>query len=184
MAFMGTFEVQCGKWGGMVDWVYTDIGSRQVRHARILDPRSDASARRDRQPEPRHQDQHPDAGRHVFVHRKPELQHGPGVRRTHAGHGPHAELGLQRHRPGRHRRVRHERSQLDELGRDHWRARPCALRQRLRWFVPYYADVGGGDSKLTWQAIVASDTRSDGATSSSYGVISTTNSIPASLCSR
>ena len=24
----------------------------------------------------------------------------------------------------------------------------------LRWFVPYYADVGGGNSKLTWQAIV------------------------------
>ena len=24
----------------------------------------------------------------------------------------------------------------------------------LRWFVPYYADVGGGNSKFTWQAIV------------------------------
>ena len=27
MAFMGTFEVQSGKWGGLVDWIYTDIGS-------------------------------------------------------------------------------------------------------------------------------------------------------------
>ncbi len=26
MAFMGTFEVQNGKWGGFVDWVYADIG--------------------------------------------------------------------------------------------------------------------------------------------------------------
>ncbi len=24
----------------------------------------------------------------------------------------------------------------------------------LRWFVPYYADLGSGNSKLTWQAIL------------------------------
>ncbi len=45
MAFMGTFEVQSGKWGGLVDWVYTDVGVGQVRHARLLDPWSDRSRR-------------------------------------------------------------------------------------------------------------------------------------------
>lgn len=24
----------------------------------------------------------------------------------------------------------------------------------LRWFVPYYADIGTGNSDLTWQAII------------------------------
>jgi len=27
-----------------------------------------------------------------------------------------------------------------------------AFGDRLQWYVPLYADIGGGDSKLTWQA--------------------------------
>ena len=29
MAFMGTLEVQSGRWGGLVDWVYADLGSEK-----------------------------------------------------------------------------------------------------------------------------------------------------------
>ena len=154
MVFMGTFEVQSGKWGAMVDWVYTDIGADKSGTRDFVIHGQQLPVGVNGQPQPRLQDQHPDAGWHVFVHREAQLQHGAGVRRTHAGHGTDAELVIQRHRP-----ANVARSGVAEVSATNWDA-IIGVRGRarfgndLRWFVPYYADVGGGDSKLTWQVIL------------------------------
>jgi len=49
-----------------------------------------------------------------------------------------------------------------------------AFGESRKWFVPYYLDVGTGESDLTWQAMGGIGYSLAGATSSRPGVISTT----------
>ena len=154
LAFMGTFEFQSGKWGGLVDWVYTDVdgdksGTRdfsirgQMLAAGVtanlsLDTKTNILTL---------------AGTYSLVE-DPATSVGLvfGARMLHAdgtlswafnGTGP-AGIGA---------------AGTSEVSSTNWDA-IIGVRGRarfgdgLRWFVPYYADVGGGNSKLTWQAIV------------------------------
>jgi hypothetical protein len=153
MAFMGTFEVQSGKWGGLVDWVYADLGA-------------DKSGTRDFSI---HGQQFPVglnanlsldiktniltlAGTYEVID-KPEYAMGLvfGARMlamdqtlnwAFVGTGP---AGVAR-------------SGTSEVSNTNWDA-IIGVRGRARfgddrrWFVPYYGDIGGGNSKFTWQAM-------------------------------
>ena len=154
MAFMGTFEVQSGKWGALVDWVYADLGGDKsgtrdfsIRGQTLaagvtanlsLDTKANILTL---------------AGTYSFIE-KPEYSTGLvfGARMLDMdgtlnwafnGTGPAGIAAAGR----------------SEVSATNWDA-IIGVRGRarfgdgLRWFVPYYADVGGGNSKLTWQAIV------------------------------
>lgn len=154
MAFMGTFEVQSGKWGALVDWVYADLGGDKsgtrdfsIRGQTLaagvtanlsLDTTANILTL---------------AGTYSFIE-KPEYSTGLvfGARMLDMdgtlnwafnGTGPAGIAAAGR----------------SEVSATNWDA-IIGVRGRarfgdgLRWFVPYYADVGGGNSKLTWQAIV------------------------------
>ncbi len=154
LAFMGTFEVQSGKWGALVDWVYSDVGGDKtgtrdfsIRGQTLaagvtanlsLDTKTNILTL---------------AGTYSFIE-KPEYSTGLvfGARMLDSdgtlnwafnGTGP-AGIGA---------------AGTSEVSSTNWDA-IIGVRGRarfgdgLRWFVPYYADVGSGNSKLTWQAIV------------------------------
>ena len=154
MAFMGTFEVQSGKWGGLVDWVYSNVGGDKTGtrdfsiRGQTLAPGVTANLSLDTKTNILTL-----AGTYSFIE-KPEYSTGLvfGARMLKSdgtlnwafnGTGP-AGIGV---------------AGTSEVSATNWDA-IIGLRGRarfgsdLRWFVPYYADVGGGESKLTWQAIV------------------------------
>jgi hypothetical protein len=153
MAFMGTFEVQSGKWGGLVDWIYTDIGSDKAGtrdfaiHGQTLPVGLNANLSLDIKTNILTL-----AGTYSFVE-KPEYSMGLvfGARMldmdqtldwSFVGTGP---AGVAR--AGR-----------SEVSATNWDA-IIGVRGRARfgddrrWFVPYYGDIGSGNSKFTWQAM-------------------------------
>lgn len=153
MAFMGTFEVQSGKWGGLVDWIYTDIGSDKAGtrdfaiHGQALPAGLNANLSLDIKTNILTL-----AGTYSFVE-KPEYSMGLvfGARMldmdqtldwSFVGTGP---AGVAR--AGR-----------SEVSATNWDA-IIGVRGRARfgddrrWFVPYYGDIGSGNSKFTWQAM-------------------------------
>jgi hypothetical protein len=154
MAFMGTFEARGEKWGGLIDWVYTDIsadksGTRElgingqplpvgVTANLNLGVKSNIVTL---------------AGTYALVE-TPASSFGSvfGARMlsmdqtlgwAFAGTGP---LGVAR-------------SGSTSVSETNWDA-ILGFRGRVRfgdglhWFVPYYADIGTGQSQLTWQAII------------------------------
>jgi hypothetical protein len=153
MAFMGTFEAQYGRWGGLIDWFYSDVGGDKagtrdfvirgqplaagVNANLSLDVKTNIVTL---------------AGTYALVE-KPEYSMGSVVGArvlsmdqtlnwAFNGTGP---LGIAR-------------SGTAEVSATNWDA-IIGVRGRarfggdLRWFVPYYADIGTGNSKLTWQAL-------------------------------
>lgn len=153
MAFMGTFEVQSGKWGGLVDWVYTDIGSDKSGtrdfsiHGQPLPVGLNANLSLDIKSNILTL-----AGTYSFIE-KPEYSTGLvfGARMldmdqtlnwAFVGTGP---AGVAR-------------SGRAEVSSTNWDA-IIGVRGRARfgddrrWFVPYYGDIGSGNSKFTWQAM-------------------------------
>lgn len=154
MAFMGTLELQSGKWGGFVDWVYADIGADKsatrefaIRGQTLplgltanlsLDVKTNIVTL---------------AGTYSFIE-SPSYSTGMvfGARMLNMdqtlnwafnGTGP---LGIAR-------------SGTADISMTNWDA-IVGVRGRARfgaenrWFVPYYGDIGTGNSKVTWQAIV------------------------------
>ena len=154
MVFMGTFEAQQGRWGGLVDWVYSDLGSTKagtrdfVIHGQALAAGVTANLSLDIKTNILTL-----AGTYSFID-QPSYSTGLvfGARMldmdqtldwSFVGPGP-AGLALT----GR-----------SEVSATNWDA-IVGVRGRarfgsdLRWFVPYYADIGTGNSDLTWQAII------------------------------
>jgi len=154
MVFMGTFEAQQGRWGGLVDWVYSDLGSTKagtrdfVIHGQALAAGVTANLSLDIKTNILTL-----AGTYSFID-QPSYSTGLvlGARMldmdqtldwSFVGTGP---AGLAR--TGR-----------SEVSATNWDA-IVGVRGRarfgsdLRWFVPYYADIGIGNSDLTWQAII------------------------------
>ena len=153
MAFMGTLEVQSGQWGGFVDWVYADIGGDKsgtrdfsIRGQTLatgvsanlsLDVKSNILTL---------------AGTYALVEEPASslrlvfgarmLDMDQTLNWAFTGSGP-AGIAV---------------AGTTEVSATNWDA-IIGLRGRarfgdgLRWFVPYYADLGGGNSKFTWQAI-------------------------------
>ncbi len=153
MAFMGTLEVQSGRWGGLVDWVYADLGSEKsgtrefAIHGQQLPVGLTANLSLDVKTNILTL-----AGTYSFID-TPSYSTGLvfGARMldmdntldwTFMGTGP---AGIAR--TGR-----------SEVSSTNWDA-IIGVRGRahfgsaLNWFVPYYADIGTGNSKLTWQAM-------------------------------
>ncbi len=154
--FMGTLEVQKGPWGVWTDVIYMNLGnSKSATRDFILPQRAipaDVSANFDY-----------DlkawlwtiAGTYSLV-KKPEysLQALLGARMIDAKqsldfnfNGNIASLGLP------------TRSGSAEVTLTNWDAiigvkGRASFGDGLKWFVPYYLDVGTGQSKLTWQGIV------------------------------
>ena len=153
MVFMGSFEAQFGKWGGFVDWVYTDVGSEKIGtrnfsiHGQPLTAGVTANLSLDVKTNILTV-----AGTYSLIDR-PEHSTGLvfGARMldmdqtldwSFVGTGP---AGVAR--TGR-----------SEVSATNWDA-IIGVRGRarfgdnLRWFVPYYADIGTGNSDLTWQVM-------------------------------
>ena len=153
MAFMGTFEAQHGRWGGLIDWVYSDIGGDKsgtrdiVIHGQQLAAGVNVNLSLDVKTNVVTL-----AGTYALVE-KPEYSMGSvfGARMLSMdqtlnwafnGTGP---LGIAR-------------SGTAEVSATNWDV-ILGVRGRARfgadnrWFVPYYADIGTGNSKLTWQAL-------------------------------
>ena len=153
MAFMGTLEVQNGRWGGLLDWFYADIGSTKsgTRDFEIqgqtlvagvtanlsLDIKTNILTL---------------AGTYALIDR-PEYATGIvfGARMlkmdetlgwSFVGGAP---VGVA---PAGRSEV--STTNWDAIVGIHGKAR---FGSNLSWFVPYYFDIGTGNSDLTWQAI-------------------------------
>jgi len=155
-AFMGTLEVQRGPWGVWTDVIYLNLGNSVSATRDFILPQraipADVTANFDY-----------DlkawlwtiAGTYSLI-KKPEysLQALLGARMIDAKQsldfdfsGNIASLGLP------------ARSGSAEVTMTNWDAvigvkGRASFGDGLKWFVPYYLDVGTGQSKLTWQGIV------------------------------
>lgn len=154
MAFMGTFEVQHGRWGGFVDWFYSDVGSTKSGtrdfsfHGQPLPIGLTADLSLDVKT-----NIGTFAGTYALVE-NPAYRTGLvfGARMLDvdqtlnwglSGNGP---LGVAR-------------AGTSVVSATNWDGIVGVRGQARfgddkRWFVPYYADIGTGESKLTWQAIL------------------------------
>ncbi len=181
MAFMGTFEVQSGKWGALVDWVYADIGGDKsgTRNFSIrgqtlaagvtanlsLDTKTNILTL---------------AGTYSLIE-----EPATSVRLVFGARmldiGRHAELGLQRHRPGGHRRGGHGARSARPTGtRSSGWAVGRASATVCAGSCPTMPMSAAASRSSPGRRSSASDTRSAGATSASSGAISITSSSPAS----
>lgn len=153
MGFMGTLEGRRGQWGGMVDWFYADVGGNKsaTRDFKILgvlpvDLTADLSL-----------DVKTNiltlAGTYALVDR-PEYNSSLvfGTRMLKADQtldwGFRTTGALTIARNGR-----------AEVSATDWDAiigvkGRAAFGEGRRWFVPYYADIGTGNSKFTWQGLL------------------------------
>jgi hypothetical protein len=154
MAFMGSIETRRGQWGGLVDWVYSDLSgdasrTRDLTVAGVTLPVG-ASA---------------DLGLRVktnvltlagtyvatesptnvtaLVGGLRMLKSDQTLNWTIVGTGP---VGLGR-------------SGVVDAGMTNWDAivgvrGRARMEAGARWFLPYYLDVGTGASRMTWQAVV------------------------------
>lgn len=154
MAFMGTLEARHGQWGGLIDWVYADIGDTKSGtrnfsiHGQPLQAGVTANLSLDVKTNVLTL-----AGTYSLIERK-EYSAGVvfGARMldldqtldwAFTGTGP---LGLAQ-------------SGRSEVSATNWDA-IVGVRGRARfgedlnWFVPYHVDIGAGDSDFTWQAVL------------------------------
>ena len=153
MAFMGAFEARYGKWGGLVDWVYADLGSDKSGtrdlsiHGQPLPVGINANLSLDLKTNILTL-----GGTYSFIE-KPEYTLGMifGARMLKVDQT--LNWSLQGTGP-----LAIARAGTAEVNATNWDAIIGVRGQAhfgdgLRWFVPYYADVGGGDSKFTWQVL-------------------------------
>lgn len=154
MAFMGTLEGNVGRWGGLVDWVYTDIGDSRSGYrgftlaGRPLPAGIEANASLDVKTNILTL-----AGTYSFIGTPSYRLAGvAGARMLNvdqtlnwafSGTGP---IGIARNGTA-------------NVSVTNWDAIVGVKGQArfgsdYKWFVPYYFDIGTGQSKLTWQAIV------------------------------
>jgi hypothetical protein len=153
MAFMGTFEVQRGRWGGLIDWVYTDVGATKSAtrdfsfHGQQLPLGLTADLSLDVKT-----NIGTFAGTYALIE-NPAYSMGLvfGARMLDvdqtlnwslSGNGP---IGVARAGT-----VTVSATNWDGIVGVRGRAR---FGEDRRWFVPYYVDIGTGQSDLTWQAI-------------------------------
>jgi uncharacterized protein YaiE (UPF0345 family) len=153
-AFMGTLEGNVGQWGGMVDWVYASLsGSRSGTRDFTLGARplpGGVSANADLSIK---QNILTLAGTYEFI-RSPSYQMSvvAGARMLNLDQTFDWQfLGLGPAGIARTGTANVRVTNWDGIVGVKGRAR---LGSDLKWFVPYYFDVGTGQSQLTWQAIV------------------------------
>ncbi len=155
MAFMGAFEARHGRWGGLADWVYSDLsanrtGTRDLSIAGAP-PGAGVSANLGLQVKTNVLTL---AGTYAAVESATNVTSAvAGVRMlktnqtlnwTFVGTGSVAGAAASG-------TSRADMTNWDAIVGVRGRAR---LEKDSRWFIPYYADVGTGASRLTWQAMV------------------------------
>jgi hypothetical protein len=156
MAFMGTLEASSGQWGGLADVMYVDLGNdKQLGRNFSLGPNNtvpgglDLNADYDLKgwvvtlagtyslvSKPAYE------SRFVFGTRMLNIKQTLDYSLT----GNVGQYGL----PGR--------TGTSTVDGTNWDAivgvkGNYAFTEDRRWFIPYYADIGTGQSKLTWQAL-------------------------------
>jgi len=142
MVFMGTLTARKDRWGLMADWVYTDLGAskdgvRDFAHlsldlkANILTLAGTYALIQT----PAHQMDVVFGTRMLKLEERLDYQFSGNL-------GP---VSL----PGRSGRSEISASNWDAIVGLGGRLR---FGEGMRWFVPYYVDVGTGESDLTWQA--------------------------------
>jgi hypothetical protein len=154
MAFMGTVESRRGRWGGLVDWVYSDLGGDESRTRDLtiagvplpvgvtadvgLQVKTNVLTI---------------AGTYLAIESPTNvtalvggvrmLKSDQTLRWSIGGTGP---IGVGQ-------------SGVTEAGMTNWDA-IVGVRGRARvdagsrWFLPYYVDIGTGASRQTWQAVL------------------------------
>lgn len=153
MAFMGSIEARRGRWGGLVDWVYSDLegDKSSTRDLAIGGVPLPVGVSADLGLEVK-TNVLTLAGTYVAIESPTNvtalvaglrmLKSDQTLRWTLAGTGP---VGIGR-------------SGVAEAGMTNWDAivgvrGRARLEAGSRWFLPYYADVGTGASRNTWQAV-------------------------------
>ena len=154
MAFMGSAEARRGRWGGLVDWVYSDLGGNQARTRDLaigeVPLPVGVSADLGLQVKTSvltlagtYLATESPANTTSLVGGLRMLKSDQTLRWSLAGTGP---VGLGR-------------SGVTEASMTNWDAF-VGIRGRARpdtssgWYLPYYVDVGTGASRLTWQAML------------------------------
>jgi hypothetical protein len=154
MAFMGSLEARQGRWGGLVDWVYADIGDTKSGtrnfsiHGQQLPAGLTANLSLDVKTNIVTL-----AGTYSWIDRKEYstsvvfgarmLDLDQTLDWAFFGTGP---LGI-----ANSGRAEVSETNWDAIVGVRGRAR---FGEDLRWFVPYHFDIGAGNSDLTWQALV------------------------------
>lgn len=153
MAFMGTVEVRGARWGALADWVYTDVSANRTASRGVgLDGR----------PLPAGVTADVGlgvktniltlAGTYALVESEAS-SFGSVVGARMLAVDQTLSWSLSAPAAGV------ARSGATEASKTNWDG-ILGIRGRvrfggdLRWFVPYYADIGTGSSKLTWQALI------------------------------
>jgi hypothetical protein len=150
MTFMGTLDIHNGRWGAFTDVAYVDIGANK---SQARDFAVDGVSEPHGRPEPGHQ-AHRWTWRPVPHPNQRSGLHGrPAGRRAHAQHQEHPGL------------VVHGRGGVAPIGGPQrltvvkdtlWDAivgvkGTYTFGAERQWFVPYYFDIGTGQSSLTYQ---------------------------------
>jgi len=153
--FMGTFEAQKGKWGAFTDLMYLDVGGSKSNRRDIsvggiqLPAGVDSNLTLDVKGTiwtiagEYRLDQTPNSTFDVFVGARYASLKQKLDYEFSADVGPITG-------PGRSGSTQAKISNWDGIVGAKGR---LAFGDRREWFVPYYIDVGTGDSDLTWQAI-------------------------------
>lgn len=156
MAFMGTFQAQKGQWGGLVDWFYSDIGNTKTLSGlsvggRPLPGLTTANLSLDVKTSLLTL-----AGTYGAVQR-PEYNMNVvfGTRmlglKQRLDYTISGDFGGIEPPVGRSGRVEVSPTNWDAIvgASGRWR-----FGDGQRWFAPYYFDIGTGNSRFTWQAIL------------------------------
>ena len=154
MAFMGTLEGRRGQWGGMVDWFYSDVGDtkRATREFLIPDETVPVDLTADLSLDVK-TNIVTLAGTYALVERpqySSTLVFGTRLLKQDQ------TLDWAFSTTGPLTIARNGRS---EVSTTNWDAivgakGRASFGEGQRWFVPYYVDIGTGNSKFTWQGMV------------------------------
>jgi hypothetical protein len=141
-AFMGHLEVRKGRWGGFTDYIHLDFREDQSAYP-LPNVRLDA-------------DMHLQ-GESWTLAGTYTLLDDPGLEMVGLAGVRYLSIDLQADWQASGSLGLIDSNGAVSTGPDYWDAiigvRGRAGVAQSKWFVPYYLDVGTGDSELTWQAV-------------------------------
>ncbi|HTT10267.1 MAG TPA: hypothetical protein VMG60_05195 [Burkholderiaceae bacterium] len=155
-AFMGTLEARRGRWGGFMDLTYVDLGNSKAASTQLTIGGIDLPA---------------DANAQLDYHLRGGAWTIAGTYRGIPDRDSPADLlagfRLLEIRQSLGWQTAGNIGSIPAAGRsgdaafnvDNWdvvfgvKGRLTMVRDR-KWFIPYYVDIGSGDSKLTWQLML------------------------------
>jgi hypothetical protein len=154
MAFMGTLEGRRGQWGGMVDWFYADVGDTKsaTRAFSILGGTVPADLTANLSLDVK-TNILTLAGTYALVER-PQYSSSLVFGTRMLKEDQTLDWAFNTNGPlaiARNGRADVSATNWDAIIGAKGRA---SFGEGQRWFVPYYVDIGAGNSKFTWQGLV------------------------------